>query len=176
MRNSNQTTLSARGFTLLELMITIAIALIVLSISVPSFINLLDSNRLAATRDTLVSSLQRAQQQAMSQSVSAYLCPSDSGNSCASQWDGVTGWMVFVDRNRDGSYTAATDVIVLVERDMPAQAIEADSALIRFLPSGHTTEQTFSVCGQHSGVEDLRFQLSRSGRVSHVVPANNHCG
>ena len=85
------------GFTLLELLITMAIAALVLSLAAPSFQAMLMNNRLAAQVDALATGLSYARSIALSQSVRAQICPVGVFNSttCGASW--AAGWMVVSD-------------------------------------------------------------------------------
>ena len=47
----------SRGFTLVELLVTLAVAAILLALATPSFADLLRANRLAAANNALVTAL-----------------------------------------------------------------------------------------------------------------------
>ncbi|AZZ94364.1 prepilin-type N-terminal cleavage/methylation domain-containing protein [Hahella sp. KA22] len=54
-----------KGFTLVELMVVIAILAITLVLGLPSFSNLIDSNRVTANTNTLVGALNLARMEAV---------------------------------------------------------------------------------------------------------------
>ena len=56
---------SSRGFTLIELMVTVAVLVILLTIGVPSMTNWIDSNRATATANNIVGGLQYARSEAV---------------------------------------------------------------------------------------------------------------
>jgi type IV fimbrial biogenesis protein FimT len=63
-----------RGFTLVELMITIAVAAILLVIAVPSFNNVINANRLNSTANAMIGALNKARMAAIQQNTSAQFC------------------------------------------------------------------------------------------------------
>ena len=64
----------ALGFTLIELMITLAVAVILLVIAVPSFRTMTISNRLTTTANDVVSALNTARMEAIKRNTSTQLC------------------------------------------------------------------------------------------------------
>lgn len=87
------------GFSLIELMVTLSIAVILLAIGVPSMVDLIRDARLASQSDLLVSSLNLARTEAVRTRSNFKLCPSTTPNSdtattCpagATAWS--NGWM-----------------------------------------------------------------------------------
>jgi type IV fimbrial biogenesis protein FimT len=69
-----------RGFTLVELMITIAVAAILLMIAVPSFRNIMNSNRLTTAANTMVGALNTARMEAIKRNASTQFCSDSSTN------------------------------------------------------------------------------------------------
>ncbi|MBV8620355.1 MAG: GspH/FimT family pseudopilin [Curvibacter sp.] len=95
-----------RGFTLLELLVTMAILAIVLAIGVPSFRYIIYSSRISNEVNALVGSLQYARGEAIKRGQSVAVCASSDGATCSGATSWVNGWLVFVDVN--GSTTQDT--------------------------------------------------------------------
>jgi type IV fimbrial biogenesis protein FimT len=89
------------GFSLIELLTTLAVLAIVLSAGVPGVRQFIADHRRAAQTNYLVSALTRAREEAMSSSRMVSVCPSRDGLSCTS---GTMGWqsgfIVFADADR----------------------------------------------------------------------------
>lgn len=98
-----------RGFTLVELMVTLAVAAIVLSIGVPSFANLIKDNRLTTQINDFVASVNLARSEAIRRGKRVTLCPSATGTSCSGSWNG--GWVIFEDTANFGALNAGEEVI-----------------------------------------------------------------
>lgn len=64
----------ARGFTLVEMMVAIAVAAILLVIAVPSFTNAINSNRLKTTANALIGSLKTARIAAVQRNAPVQFC------------------------------------------------------------------------------------------------------
>jgi prepilin-type N-terminal cleavage/methylation domain-containing protein len=158
---------SSQGFTLIELLVAISVLAIMLVVGVPSFANLIDSNKLRTTRDLLVTSIHRAQQRSSSTNVPVYLCPSANGTICDNAWSSGNGWLLYEDLDRDTAIS--TGEVFSVQNGIKANSIESDVApvLVLFSATGHATISSFRVCSAIDGQEDLQITLSRSGRITY---------
>lgn len=83
-----------RGFTLIELMISIAILAILLGIAVPSFNDAALGSKLGSHANKLVASAYVARSEAIKRNVSVTLCASANGADCASTGGWEQGWVV----------------------------------------------------------------------------------
>lgn len=87
---------NARGFTLIELMVTIVVAAVLITVAVPGFRHLILSNRLTTTSNAFVNSLNQARMQAIRSNRPTAFCSNspktdDLGNKCS----GVAAGAVF---------------------------------------------------------------------------------
>ncbi|QEE24448.1 prepilin-type N-terminal cleavage/methylation domain-containing protein [Rhodanobacter glycinis] len=107
-----------RGFTLVELMITLAVAVILTAIAVPSFRNLTLSNRLTTTANDIVGALNVARMEAVKRNASVQFCSNDStangsdtlGALCASDGGGAGGAVVTSINGADTQLVQATNM------------------------------------------------------------------
>jgi len=87
-----------RGFTLIELMIVVVLSVLLLTTGVPSFLSLIESNRIVAQTNSYVSALNLARSEALKTGAQVVVCKSDNGTACATGGAGYErGWLVFVD-------------------------------------------------------------------------------
>ncbi len=104
---------SAGGFTLVELMMTLAVAAILTTVAIPGFSTLIRDNRLVAGTNQLVTALAVARSEAVKRGSSVSICASDDGTSCTgTNWN--QGWVVFSDSGTAGSVDG-TDTVLRVQ-------------------------------------------------------------
>lgn len=96
------------GFTLIELMTTIAVAAVLLMIAAPNFTDFQRNSELTSLANKLVGAINTARGEAMKTGRNAYVVPINT-----SDWGG--GWRVYVDVNGNDTYDANTDTLVLSE-------------------------------------------------------------
>jgi len=106
------------GFTLTELMITLAIVAVLLTVGVPSLKTFMQGNQLIAATNELISALHVARSEAIKLNSRVSICDSSDGKTCALTGDWSNGWIVFVDF--DGN---------LVNNGAPCVAINTDCLL-----------------------------------------------
>src|SRR3979409_1080684 len=95
---------SHRGFTLIEMLSTIAVMTILVTLAAPSFREITVRNRLVTYTNDLISSVNFARSEAVRRGVPVTLCPSSDGARCAgSDWN--LGWITFVNTNDDNPAT-----------------------------------------------------------------------
>ncbi|BEU04907.1 hypothetical protein OAG1_37070 [Agarivorans sp. OAG1] len=171
----------AKGFTLLELMIAVAILVIVLVIAVPSMQGLMQDNKQKVTRDLLANSLIVAQQEAIRSNLSTYVCPTTNGTSCEAAWGANKGWLVYLDTARDSSLTDGAQIIAAHPKPQSGElkyspsASGSTSTLVRFFPTGHATAGELTVCAPSNDYEDQRISITRMGRVEYASPSTTYC-
>ncbi len=112
-----------RGFTMIELLVTISIAAIMLTIAIPSFQSFLLNSSLTGHTNDLVLALASARSEAVKRGVNVSVCASSDASTCTGAWQ--NGWIV---RSNDGE--------VLQVHDGFSGTICADVNSIEFRNSG----------------------------------------
>ena len=103
-----------RGFTLTELIVTLAIGVILMTLAIPSFLSFRRSSELNAATSTLLASLNAARGEAMKRGLNAMAVPVTNGS------DWAKGWVVFVDKNRNHIYDdPVNDILIQSQESLP---------------------------------------------------------
>ena len=88
------------GFTLIELIVTLAILAIITSIALPYFHETMAKQEIKKITHTLVSSIQLAKSHAAIHHTNVVICPSQNKVNCqANHWN--SGFIVFLDTNKN---------------------------------------------------------------------------
>ena len=139
------------GFTLVELMVTLALLAILLLFAVPSFQEFRRSSELSTAANGLVAVLSVARGEAMKRSATTLVIP-------ATGTDWSSGYLAFVDTNYDASYTAATDILLARNNAaLPPYLVVTQTGTagyVRFNGSG------YSVTG--AGFGDSTLEIART--------------
>jgi type IV fimbrial biogenesis protein FimT len=98
--NKRTQSVAARGFTLIELAITVVVLSILLALAAPLFTGVINGNRLTSNANEVVAALQIARSEALRRNARTTFCQSSNGTSCsdAAEWQ---GWLVFADADGD---------------------------------------------------------------------------
>ncbi len=115
----------AKGFTLVELAITLAVLAVLMGIAAPLFTGVSNGNRMTSNANEMVAALQIARSEAIRRNVRTTLCQSANGSTCsnATPWQ---GWIIFADAN--GNDVADADEIVRVGNiETPVQVIPSSN-------------------------------------------------
>lgn len=166
-----QSTDKQRGLTLIELLVTISIAAILLTIAVPSFQDFLARNRLDGATSDFMASLAYARSEAIRRGVRVTMRNTAGNNN----WGG--GWTMFVDTDGDGTLDADEDTL-RTGQPLPAPLTMISSSFqnfLSYLPTGRSNGAgTFAVCYDNTLINRSRaIVLNMSGRPRVAVDSNN---
>lgn len=112
---------ATRGFTLVEMMVTIAIVAIMLALAAPAMQQFVAQKAVSSASDELVSALRFARSEALKRSAPVSICGNSGGTDagsakCSTTNDWTKGWIIFADRDSDGAFTNGTDELLRVQQ------------------------------------------------------------
>lgn len=165
------------GFTLIELMVTLAVLGILLSIGIPSFQNMVLNNRITAQANQVITALNYARSEAVKRAAPATVCSTNGGAACAGSTDWSTGWLVFADGDGDGTVDAGEAVLRVWPPLGGGNTLTAGSHLrVTFTAAGSATgfNDTFRLCDKRGTTEMRAIVINAMGR-SYVEKGTKAC-
>jgi type IV fimbrial biogenesis protein FimT len=177
----------AGGFTLVELMVTLAIVAILMMIAAPQLRSFLQKQQVAADIETLITSLRVARSEALKRSGRVSVCaltadeftdPTKAKCKAITATDWSNGWMVYIDYSNGAGFNSATDTVLKIERTVKAGSLVSTSP-----PGGIVSFQSNGIAVGDQGHFDIqpasdgaaqcrRLILSPQGRIR----TENACG
>ena len=183
------------GFTLMELMVTLALAAIIVGLAIPNMRDFIRNNRLTGAANDLLHSLQVARTEAIKrQSGNAVVCgtadPTVADAALTCSYNSFAGWFVFQDLDGDWAHGGAEPVIerhALV--DPTVTVIANQDRIVSYAPTGFANPGGFGrlptsnvvICDQRgtvaigrntvgatSAARAVRIQPTGRARVSNV--------
>lgn len=148
------------GFTLIELVVTISVAAILLTLAVPSFRSTIQNNRVTGQANEFLTSLTLARSEAIKRGRNASVCISSDGTSCmGSNW--ASGWLVWSDNNGNGTLDAGETVRVHEALPTGSTLTELGGATdVQYIADGSVCQVGSGVCPDGS---TFTFTLSATG-------------
>ncbi len=167
-----------KGFSIIELMVTLTIVSIVLSYAMPSFYQLKLNKLMESERNRLTVSLNFARNYAVKNQQHVIICPSSSGNSCdnKSKWFG--GWIIFLDSNKNRMLDS--DELLLQHENAMKKEIMATSSKyrqkIRYDGMGFSpgTNLSINFCDARGSEFAKSIILNNAGRIKQSKPISGN--
>lgn len=145
-----------QGLSLIELLITLAIATIIVILSTPNLIGFIEHNRAYNTRQSIASGMSFTRGHAITYQRLTEMCGSSDGSNCDHQWS--QGWLVRVGNEqkvlRSEQFAGVKDRL----------SWGRSESTIRYMPNGTapTSNSRFLYCTHTNG--SWRIVLNRQGR------------
>ena len=167
------------GFTLIELMITLAIAVILITLAVPSLRAFILNNRITTQANSLLADLGFARSEAAKLGLRVVLCTSSDQATCTGDSDWGVGRIVWADLDADGNVdnAASGEVLKVAEPQAAGNTLVAASFAsadrVIYRPNGVSDSQgSFKVCDDRAGDYGRTITVTPTGRAGvEKVPA-----
>ncbi|MFP8967929.1 GspH/FimT family pseudopilin [Pokkaliibacter sp. CJK22405] len=149
-----------QGFTLIELVVTVAIMAIVAAWGIPSFGRMMLSYQVTSDSESLFRALVSARTAAVDRRTSVRVCPSSNGTTCGSSSEIIN----FIDLNGDNQVNANADIIL---RTRLKSSVSSNDP-VSFTRSGTTDGvKTYIICDENGSEAIYRVvRVARVGSVS----------
>jgi len=156
----------AAGYTALELLVTIAIGALLLTLAVPAFTTVVLDSRQTAAVNRVVHGMHVARHEALKSESDVVVCRSTSGRQCnhSGNWD--AGLIVFVNRDRDSPPRVdAGEPVLQVESGFMVNPILANRGAFIFRPWGlRSVNGTLTFCDRRGMPRAKAVVVSYTGR------------
>ncbi|QYK00595.1 GspH/FimT family pseudopilin [Shewanella psychrotolerans] len=161
MRNRSQ------GFTLVELMVTIAVAAILLTIGVPSLVSMYEGFRTNSNVEKIHNVMAFARNQAISYGATVNVCPFASVSTCGTSADWSGGIRVYIN-------SAGTDKeLRAIDSFHSNDKVKGPSGTITFSPEGLSSGGTLIYCPGGKTAESQSVDITTSGKISYGNDGNS---
>ena len=156
------------GFTALELLVTMAIATILLATGVPAIKSYGWNLRMRTTMDMLQTDMNLARGQAINHNTQTVICPAIDNSDCSDQSAWQHGWIVFTDMNADQK---KQDGEPLLKHTGPVEFLNIQSSRarssVRFFPNGSAPGSNVSIhfCDKRGAEYAGKIVVSNTGRI-----------
>jgi len=137
------------GFTLIELMFTLALAAIVITLGVPGFRNFIESNQATAAANGLLAALNTARSESVTRNLPVAVCASSDGTSCTGKDNWAVGWIVFTDGGPNPGTVDPGETVLRVGSPLSTGTLTTTVSYVRYMPTGLT-----------AGSNNLKFDLT----------------
>lgn len=163
------------GLTLIELLVTISILAILMTIGVPAFTNTMVRYQMDSVASDLASFASLARSEAVSRGQNVVICKSSSPNAanaslaCGGNWE--DGWIMFEDIGKDGGFTDGADTVLRRRSTTSWITITSEDTTyitrVTYRSDGRpTTAGTFNLKDNSGGgVGETEVVISSSGRI-----------
>lgn len=173
-----------RGFTLIELMVSIAVLAILLAIAAPNFRGMTASSDLRGTSNELITTLAQARSEAIKRGGRVTVCMSADGAACIATGGWEQGWIMFTDDTRTVA-SASIDTGETVLRVFPKSSndtvINGNMTYVSYSADGFSKQMSggflsgkLQVCNTSTGIADTerarKLTISDTGRVLVTKP------
>jgi type IV fimbrial biogenesis protein FimT len=172
--------MQARGFTLIEVIMTLAIVAILFKVGAPALSDFVKNSRMTALTNDFLANMAVGRSESVKRALYVTLCASSNSTtatpSCtaggASAWN--QGYLVFVDINKDGAYNSGSDTLLRVVEPLTGNVTLTSTGLtfadrFQYRPSGSTSVPaagaSFKLCDDRTGNFGRTITMSITGRT-----------
>lgn len=163
-----------QGFTLVELLVTLLVATLLLTLGVPAMRDFVLDGRIVAATNDFVTSVNLARATAIKQQRNAQICVSTTWNNipptpptCTGGTNWTDGWVVWVDQDAD-TVLDLNEVLRVGENQTGGTSLAgAASTLFQYDATGFVNAgDTVDVCDGRAGETGRRITVAATGRVN----------
>lgn len=170
------------GFTLIELMMTLAVAAILLTVAVPGFQTIIQNNRLTTEINEYLTAISVARSEAIKRADRVTMCISANGTSCITTGDWSQGWIVFTDTDNDATVDSATEILRVHGALSTGTTLDGSASLDDYisyesdgssqLTNGDVQSGTVVLCDSRGSGNGKGVNVGATGRARTITGSN----
>jgi len=166
-----------KGFTVVEVMITLVLASVLLTLAAPAFTDLIANNRMRSEVYALRGLLMEARTEALTERNNVTVCASSDGLTCTGDWN--DGYIAFFDENTDRTIDVGDNDRIILARTVSTDRItisfsdEQDRIVYNSRGNaqipGETFNGTFTFCDDRGATEAAGLIVSPVGTLAAAI-------
>ena len=167
-----------RGFTMPELLISVAVIAILLALALPAFNSLVLDNRITAMTNRFVADLRLARSEALKRGARVIVCRSSDVRAANPTCGGSSqtwtqGWLIFANNDANAIFDTGTDALIKVGEGISDSQLSIISnssgdASISFNPDASTNQSGatlhWAICDSRGASHGRRIEVPPAGR------------
>lgn len=155
------------GVTLVETMVTVAIAAVLLALAVPGLIDFMRDVRLDSRVADMVGALSFTRSEAIKRGHPVTLCPSSDGASCRTDKIWEAGWIVFSDPNANGDVDTGEQILRMQGAPDGNGTLRGGRKKVTYKSSGFSpnNNDTLRFCDPRGTEKARRVIINNQGRA-----------
>lgn len=154
-----------QGFTLIEFLVTMAIAALLMFVAVPGFYGIIQNNKIVTMTNKLSATFNFARSEAIRIGANVSVCPAANAalSSCGGAANWANGWIVFADPDGNNAIDSSNDILKVNEALPVGTSVTASAARVTYDASGFVSSNAFTISVAASGC------YGKNGRVINIA-------
>jgi type IV fimbrial biogenesis protein FimT len=152
------------GYSLYELLMTLGLFALLMTLGLPSFGSIVANQRLRTDVNALLHAVHHARKESIARRRVVTICPTRDGTGCDPRDAWASGWLMYVDVDRNGRLSGAEPVLKSVEIQPGTRATANRNQFSLRSTRLRATNGTVIFCDQKRRARTRALVVSYSGR------------
>ncbi len=168
----------SRGFTLIEIAVTLLMAAIFAAIAIPSYYSLIQNNKVSSVANRLSASFSFARMEAVRRGVRVSVCSAANASftACGTSAQWPQGWIIFTDADNDNAINQSGDLVKIAESLPGGILVTANTNIVSYDGAGFLTSPALTMSLSATGCKGNNartLSIASGGRLSIATVACN---